>query len=127
MTIKIFPIILLCLLSLIFSAQAEAVPRIADQLSFFENKIRPVLAENCYKCHAEDSEKLKGSFLIDSKAGWMRGGDTGQAIIPRDAAGSLLIKMINHEPGYEAMPPKSKLSAEQIKDFTSWISHGALL
>ena len=29
-------------------------------LHFFESKVRPVLAERCYKCHSEKSEKLKG-------------------------------------------------------------------
>ena len=30
-----------------------------EQVEFFENKIRPVLAQNCYKCHSTQSKKLK--------------------------------------------------------------------
>ena len=96
-----------------------------EQLNFFESKIRPVLIESCYECHAEDSEKLKGGLLLDSKAGWMRGGDTGPAIIPGDADNSLLMHMIRREPSYEAMPPKSKLTDAQIEDFANWINEGA--
>ena len=42
--------------------------------------IRPVLIENCYECHSADAEKIKGGLLLDSKAGWMAGGDSGPAI-----------------------------------------------
>ncbi|CAA6679941.1 MULTISPECIES: PSD1 and planctomycete cytochrome C domain-containing protein [unclassified Lentimonas] len=97
----------------------------SEQLTFFETKIRPVLIESCYECHAEDSEKLKGGLLLDSKAGWMRGGDTGQAIVPGDAQNSLFMHMIRHDPDYDAMPPKSKLSDAQIADFAKWINEGA--
>lgn len=111
-----------CPLALLANGAAELT---SDQLSFFENRIRPVLAESCYQCHAEDSEKLKGSLLLDSKAGWMRGGDIGQVIVPGDAENSLLVHMIRHEPDYDAMPPKSKLSEAQIADFVTWINEGA--
>ncbi|MGB0418990.1 MAG: PSD1 and planctomycete cytochrome C domain-containing protein [Opitutales bacterium] len=101
---------------------AELTP---EQLTFFETKIRPVLSHACYECHAEDSEKLKGGLLLDSKAGWMRGGDTGGAIVPGDAENSLLVHMIRHEPDYDAMPPKSKLKDEEIADIIQWINEGA--
>lgn len=96
-----------------------------EQLTFFESNIRPVLIKSCYECHAEDSEKLKGGLLLDSKAGWMRGGDTGPSIIPGNANDSLLMHMIRHDPSYEAMPPKSKLTDAQINDFAKWINEGA--
>ena len=57
----------------------------AKQLEFFENKIRPVLVENCYRCHSADAakkKKLKGGLQLDTKAGWLKGGDTGPAIVP---------------------------------------------
>jgi hypothetical protein len=36
--------------------------------SFFEQKIRPVLAEHCYKCHSMKATKLKGGLALDSSA-----------------------------------------------------------
>lgn len=95
------------------------------QMHFFEEKVRPLLSEHCYECHAESSKKLKGGLLLDSKAGWMRGGDTGSAIIPGDAANSLFVHMIQHDPKYDAMPPKSKLEAHEIADLIQWINDGA--
>ncbi|MGJ8641265.1 MAG: PSD1 and planctomycete cytochrome C domain-containing protein [Opitutaceae bacterium] len=97
----------------------------SEQLTFFETNIRPALIESCYECHAEDSEKLKGGLLLDSKAGWMRGGDTGPVILPGDAENSLFMHMIRHDPSYDAMPPKSKLSDAQIAHFAKWINEGA--
>jgi cytochrome c553 len=114
------------LLLLPLAMAAEEFPALtSEQLTLFETNIRPALIESCYECHAEDSEKLKGGLLLDSKAGWMRGGDTGQAIVPGDAENSLFMHMIRHDPNYDAMPPKSKLSDAQIAHFAQWINEGA--
>src|SRR5688500_11745076 len=49
----------------------------ADQIEFFEKKIRPVLVAECYECHA--GEKKKGGLQLDSRARVLAGGDTGPA------------------------------------------------
>src|SRR6266704_897891 len=66
----------------------------AAQLQFFENRIRPVLTENCYKCHSQGAEKVKGGLLLDSREGLLKGGNTGPAIVPGDPERSLLIRAI---------------------------------
>ena len=53
----------------------------AADLEFFEKKIRPVLAEHCYKCHSADAKKLKGDLMLDHRDGVFKGGDTGPAIV----------------------------------------------
>src|SRR5947209_2963894 len=45
------------------------------QTQFFENRIRPLLAENCYKCHSQQAEKVKGGLLLDTKEGLLKGGE----------------------------------------------------
>lgn len=50
------------------------------QLAFFENKIRPILVEHCYECHSGDQDEAMGGLLLDSRAGWQKGGDSGAAI-----------------------------------------------
>src|SRR5690349_11422576 len=75
------------------------------QLQFFENHIRPLLAENCYKCHSQQAEKVKGGLLLDTKEGVLKGGDTGPAIVPGDAEKSLLIKAVRYTDGDLQMPP----------------------
>src|SRR5262245_61376385 len=54
---------------------------------FFENKVRPLLAEHCFKCHGE--EKHKGGLRLDSRAAILTGGDQGPALVPGDADKSL--------------------------------------
>jgi len=101
------------------------VPSEAGRL-FFEEKIRPLFEEHCLKCHSEKHNKRKGGLLLDRKAGWLEGGDSGEAVvIPGDVSQSLLLKMVHHDPDYEPMPPKSKLSKQQIVDLEQWVIMGA--
>jgi hypothetical protein len=50
-----------------FFIRLSAAEPTREQLEFFENKIRPVLSQNCYKCHSVNSEKVKGGLLLDSR------------------------------------------------------------
>src|SRR5437667_11300474 len=43
-----------------------------EQVKFFEEKVRPILAENCYKCHGSD--KQKGSLRLDVREAVLAGG-----------------------------------------------------
>ncbi len=97
-----------------------------DHLEFFENKIRPLLAEECLDCHSVAAGKQKGGLLLDSKWGWETGGDSGPAIVPGDAAKSLLISAIRRSgERVEPMPPKKALAPEQISLLEQWIHMGA--
>ena len=105
-----------------------ATPLTAEQRDFFEKKIRPVLADKCYKCHAADSEKIKGGLVLDTREGIRRGGDSGPAVVPGDLKESLLIEAVHYENKDFAMPPKKaggKLPDEVIKDFEKWVQMGA--
>ena len=116
------------LVGVAISALASASPAESlspEDLSFFESRIRPLLSENCYKCHAQDSKKIKGGLLLDRKAGWVRGGDSGEVIVPGKPDESLLIMMVERDPELEAMPPKRALKPEQVADLREWIKRGA--
>ena len=76
--------------------------------NFFEKKIRPVLVKNCYECHSAKSEKLKAGLFLDRKAGWLRGGKSGQAIIPSNPRKSLLLSAIRYKNLDLKMPPSKK-------------------
>lgn len=95
--------------------------------SFFEEKIRPVLAERCYNCHSARATKIKGGLTLDTKASALKGGKSGVAIVPGDVEKSPLIKAIKRADADSAMPPdeKEKLSAAQVADFEKWIKLGA--
>ncbi len=109
------------------AASAERKPT-PDELAFFEKKIRPVLADKCYKCHSTDAERVKGGLALDTRDGIRMGGDTGHAVVPGDLKSSLLIKAIRYDDSELQMPPKKeggKLSAEVIADFETWVKMGA--
>ena len=81
----------------------------AADLAFFEQKVRPVLIEHCHACHAQDANKVRGGLLLDSRAGWQRGGDSGEpAVVPGKPDESPLILAVRHADGL-AMPPDKKL------------------
>jgi hypothetical protein len=102
---------------------------IADQAgdAFFEQKIRPVLIEHCYRCHSTKAEKLKGNLHLDSKAGWQTGGDSGEpAIIPGNPEESPLLTSVQHlEAGLEMPPDAPKLPDAVIADLKTWVTMGA--
>ncbi|MBI3856574.1 MAG: DUF1549 domain-containing protein, partial [Planctomycetes bacterium] len=101
---------------------AQAVP---DDLEFFESRIRPVLAQECYACHAGATKK-KGCLALDDRAGLLKGGDSGPAIVPGKPAESLLLRAVRHEESGLKMPRNgAKLDAGTIRDLETWIARGA--
>ncbi len=97
-----------------------------EGVEFFEKHVRPVFVDHCYSCHSETAEKVRGGFQLDTRAGWERGGASGKpAVIPGDPNGSPLIRAIRHADPDLAMPPKQKLTDEQIEALTAWVTMGA--
>jgi len=95
-------------------------------LDFFESKIRPILADRCYKCHSHDADRVKGGFMLDTREGLLHGGDTGPGAVPGKPEDSLIIEAISYKNDDLQMPPKGdRLSAAQIADLTEWIRRGA--
>jgi len=92
-------------------------------LKFFETKIRPLLADQCFKCHGE--KKQKAALRLDNLRYILQGGDGGPAIVPGDAEQSLLMKAVSYEDADLQMPPDNKLEAAQIADLKRWIELGA--
>jgi hypothetical protein len=92
-------------------------------LEFFEKRIRPVLVEHCYACHAVDAQRLRGGLQLDSREALLRGGDSGPVVVPGKPEASLLLEALRYET-YQ-MPPDGKLSDQVIADFSQWISMGA--
>ena len=99
-----------------------------DKILFFEERIRPVLAQKCFACHSEEADKngkLKAGLYLDSAKGLINGGDSGSAIVPGDLNMSKIYEAILYKDEDMAMPPKGKLPNHQIKDFEKWILMGA--
>ncbi len=110
---------------MILASNAPAAPADAGGVEFFESRVRPLLAEKCYSCHSARSGKLKGGLRLDWAGGTLRGGDTGPALVPGDPEKSLLVKAIRHTDPDLQMPPKKRLSPEEVGDLIQWIKLGA--
>ncbi|MGV2340822.1 MAG UNVERIFIED_CONTAM: DUF1549 domain-containing protein [Planctomycetaceae bacterium] len=96
------------------------------QLDFFESRIRPVLVQHCYECHSVAAGKSSGGLLLDSRSGWMTGGDSGPAIVPGRPEASHVWQAISSSGEVSEMPPKSRLAAEIVENFRLWILNGAI-
>ena len=82
-----------------------------------------MLVSECYQCHSKD-EKVKGAAtgLEGRLAGrWrQRRGDH-----PGASGQEPLIQAIRYSDAELEMPPKKRLTAEQVADFEKWIAMGA--
>ena len=88
---------------------------------FFEQKVRPLLAENCYSCHGD--KKQKGGLRLDSLESILKGGESGPAVVAGKPEESLIVEAINYQ-GPE-MPPNGKLDSAKVAILTRWVSLGA--
>ncbi len=95
-----------------------------SQSDFFERYVRPALIEHCQECHSSDTE-ASGGLLLDSRAGWEAGGDSGTAIVPGKSNESRLLIAIGYGDPHLQMPPDGKLSQEVYDVFAKWIDDGA--
>ena len=97
-----------------------------QELTFFEDHIRPLLENRCYKCHSAKATELHANLYLDSRPGWQKGGDSGAAIVPGKPAESLLVQAIGYaEDAATQMPPEGKLPDKEIALLTKWIEMGA--
>ena len=121
------PLLFTALLAAAPLAGATATAPDSAGLAFFEQKIRPALVDHCYECHSAGAKKIRGNLVLDTRAGWERGGDSGEAVvIAGDPEKSLLVRAIRHlEADLEMPPEKPKLPDAVIADFATWIKLGA--
>lgn len=98
--------------------------RAEEPVAFFESKVRSLLEQRCFECHSH-AAKIKGGLVLDSKSGWQKGGEHGAAVVPGKADESLLIKAIRYMDHDMQMPPKKKLTAEEISILEKWVAQGA--
>ena len=108
--------------SLAFACGAAFAAPTPEQVEFFEKQVRPVLVEQCVKCHGP--EKQKAELRLDSLAAVLKGADTGPVAVAGKPEQSSLIKSIRHE-GDIKMPEKApKMPESQIAALSEWVKMG---
>lgn len=96
-----------------------------ESVTYFEKHIRPLLSQQCHSCHG--SQKQKGGLRLDEPEWIKKGGDTGKVIVAGMPEKSLLYQAVSYQHDDLKMPPRGKLSSEQIEHIRIWIEKGAAL
>jgi hypothetical protein len=96
----------------------------AEGDAFFRDQVEPILKQRCYECHSH-ATKIKGGLVLDSRAGWQAGGDSGPTVVPGDVANSRLIEAVRYANPDIEMPPKAKLPQSEIAVLEEWVKRGA--
>lgn len=102
--------------SLCLQAQDAASP------DYFEAKVRPILANNCYGCHTDSK---MGGLRLDSREDLLKGGSRGPAIVPGDPEKSLMITAVRQTDPKLKMPAGGKLKSEEVDILVAWVKAGA--
>jgi len=123
---------LLFMISLSSSIGAAAAKKVtmakatAEQTSFFESKVRPLLADNCMRCHGGDAEKdPKAGLDLTTLKGLLEGGESGSALVPGKIEQSRIIEAVRYRNEDMAMPPKKPIKPAEVKILEDWVAMGA--
>jgi hypothetical protein len=122
-SLQAFPVMLAGAGSVSLGAVTPA-PIAPEHRDFFENKIRPILANHCLECHSAEKGKVKGGLNMDTREDLLKGGENGVILKAGDAKASAMIKAVEWVDDTQ-MPPKKKLSDDQIAALKEWVAMGA--
>ena len=105
------------------SGESAGDPR----LTFFRQRVQPILAENCLRCHNPRRAKRSGGLDQTTMARMLEGGWSGPAIVPGRPQESLLIEAVRWvDPDLQMPRGADKLADEQIAALERWIAQGAV-
>ncbi|MFO0367543.1 MAG: PSD1 and planctomycete cytochrome C domain-containing protein [Acidobacteriota bacterium] len=106
----------------LYLAGSAASAQSPNSPEFFENKVRPLLAKNCYACHTQSA---LGGLRLDSGEALAKGGKRGPAVNSAEPEKSPLLIAVRHaDPGYK-MPMGNKLKDDEIQVLEAWVKAGA--
>jgi hypothetical protein len=118
---KMLPI--LCVTALMGGAGAADQPQVTESERLFLTKVKPLLDSRCVSCHG--AEKVKAGLRLDSREASLKGGESGPAVVPGKPGESLLLTSVMHAKEDLKMPPKEKLTPQDIAVLERWITAGA--
>ncbi|MGQ0554269.1 MAG: PSD1 and planctomycete cytochrome C domain-containing protein [Planctomycetota bacterium] len=115
----------LCGLAVVGPAWPVAAPAADEGEQLFREQVRPLLEQHCYRCHSAGAKKLRASLRLDSRDAMLKGGESGAALVPGDAAASLLVRAVRYDDRDLQMPPDNRLAQAEIDAFERWVTLGA--
>src|ERR1017187_5087535 len=91
----------------------------------YEDDVKAIFARRCLGCH--NAGEMRAGLNLESFAGVLKGGGSGDAVIAGRASGSLLYRAVAREDGAPQMPlGKAKLPDAEISTIREWIQQGLL-
>ena len=100
-----------------------------DGVDYFRNEVKPILKQNCFKCHGGLDEKghpkVRGGLQLISRKGLMKGGAHGAAFNETDPAKSIILEALSYKNEDLQMPPRGKLAESDQAKITRWLEMGA--
>jgi uncharacterized membrane protein len=124
-------IVLACCLALlaITAGAADAPTATADARpgtpEFFTQRVRPLLQDQCLRCHGE--VRQKGKLKLNDRADILKGGEKhGPAMVVGDPEHSPLIVAVTYKDDDLQMPPDDRLPDADIQALADWIRAGAV-
>ena len=91
-------------------------------IGFWKSEIKPLLEQNCWKCHGAD--KVRAELVLTTREGVLKGGEVGPAVNLEDPASSLMLQMVSYKDDDHQMPPIGKLPQAKIDLLAKWIEVG---
>lgn len=106
--------------------EAAAAPAPEAALADYGRMIKPLLAARCGACHG--ALKQESGLRLDTAASLRAGGESGPALVPGDAAASLILARVSDPDPATRMPPEGEaepLGSAEVAALAAWISAGA--
>src|SRR5688572_27343449 len=128
-SIKLSPHVLRSALSVLVLIWAAFRTEAAEETVSFNRDIRPILSDNCFKCHGPDENAQKGKLRLDTKEGAFEARERTRAVVPKEPdASEVYARIVTEDPDDLMPPPKSnlKLTSEQKALIKRWIEDGAV-
>jgi hypothetical protein len=96
----------------------------ARRVEYFEEHVRPLLAEKCFNCHGV--KKQQAGLRLDSRMAMLKGGENGPVLVPGDPSASRIVQVLEYSDDDVQMPPQDKLDEAAISLLTAWVKSGAV-
>jgi uncharacterized membrane protein/cytochrome c553 len=116
-----------CLALLALAARAADEPVATAQPGtpeFFTQRVRPILVNECLRCHGETRQK--GDLKLNDRSAILKGGKNGPAMVVGDPEHSRMIVAVRYQDEDLQMPPDGRLSDADVQALADWIAAGAL-
>jgi mono/diheme cytochrome c family protein len=113
---------------LLWTASLLAAETTATGTVRFNRDIRPILTENCFRCHGPDPGTRKAGMRFDREDGLFGQRKRGRAVVKGDPEQSLLYQRIISDDEDELMPPPEShnvLKPAEKELLRRWIAQGA--